>query len=64
MLEFLITCLIAAAVIYVFFLVVRLIPLPDAIRQIVLIILGLLAVVWFLDFSGVYHFNLHRPILK
>ena len=64
MLSFLITCLIAAVLLYVFYLVLSLIPLPPPIRQIVYIIVGLVAVVWLLDFTNVFHLDLHRPLLR
>lgn len=59
MIGILVSCLVVAIVAYVIFLVLKMIPLPEPIKQIVLIIAGLIIVVWLLNILGLYHMNLN-----
>lgn len=65
MIEMLLTLLVMAVVIYVIYLVLGMIQLPDQVKTIVYLIVGLVLLVWFLDFSGILHLDLnsHRTLI-
>lgn len=54
MIEILITLLIAAAIIYVVYLILGIVNLPSQIKNIVYIIVGLIIFLWLLDFFNLY----------
>ena len=64
MISFLVTCLFAAVILYVVYRLIGMIPLPEPIKTIVYCIVGLIAVAWVLDFTGIYHLNLNGHLLK
>ena len=58
MIEFLISMLLLAVVIYVVYLIVGMLKLPAPIGTIVYLILGLILLIILLDYAGVYNLNL------
>lgn len=54
MIEFLITVLLLAVVVYVVHLIIGMLNLPQQIKTIAYIIVGLIALFWFLDKFGIY----------
>lgn len=58
MITFLVTLLLVAVVIYVVNLILGMLSLPPAVKQIAYIILGLVVLFWLLDFFGLYSFPL------
>lgn len=54
MIEFLVTALIAIVVIYVVYLIVGMINLPAPIKNIVYLIVGVVILVWLLQYFGLY----------
>lgn len=64
MIEFLITMLLLCVVIYVIYLVLNMIQLPAPIKTIVYLIVGLILLIMVLDYAGVYHLSLGRPLVR
>lgn len=56
MIELLVSLLIAAAIIYIVYLILGMIELPAPIKNIVYIILALIILLWLLKFFGLYSF--------
>lgn len=54
MIEFLVTALIAIVVIYVVYLIVGMINLPSPIKNIVYLIVGVVILIWLLQYFGLY----------
>jgi hypothetical protein len=52
--QFLISLLVLAVVMYCVWLVVSMLPLPQPIGTIVLVIFGLIALLWLLQWSGMW----------
>lgn len=55
MISLLITLLIGAVVLYVVYLIVGMVNLPEPIKRIVYIIIGIIVLLWLLDSFGLYH---------
>ncbi len=58
MISILVSLLIAAAVIYVVYMIIGMISLPAPMKNIVYIIVALIVLVWLLSFFGLYTPNL------
>lgn len=58
MLSILVSLLILAVIAYVAYLILNMIPLPEPLKTIVLIIFSLIILVRLLDVTGVYHLTL------
>jgi len=54
MINVLVSLLIAVAIIYVVYLIIGMVNLPPNIKNIVYIIVGLIVLVWLLQFFGLY----------
>lgn len=55
MISLLITLLIGAIIIYVVYLIVGMLSLPQPIKNIVFLIIGVIVLVWLLQTFGLYH---------
>jgi uncharacterized membrane protein YuzA (DUF378 family) len=56
MIEFLITLLVLAVVIYVVHLIIGMLNLPEQVKKIAYLIVGLVALFWLLDFFHLFSF--------
>lgn len=61
MVEFLVTLLLVAVVIYVINLVIGMLSLPAQAKTIAYIIIGVLFLLWLLDFLGLYSSGMNFP---
>lgn len=57
MIGFLVSLIVIVAIIYVVNLVLAQLSLPQPIKQIVYLIIGLVVLFWLLDAAGLYHFS-------
>lgn len=60
MIELLVSLLILAVIVYVVYLVIGMLHIPQPMLQIVYIIVGLIVLVMLLDLTGIYHLDLNR----
>lgn len=54
---FLVYLLIAAVIIYALYVILGMINLPPAIKTLVYLIVGIVLILWVLNFFGIYHTN-------
>ncbi len=68
MISFLVSILLFFIVIYVLYLVLDFvmskIPMDARIKTIVYLIVGILVLIWFLNFTGLMNLDLNRPVLS
>ena len=61
MIQFLITLLLVAVVIYVVNLLIGMLKLPSTVKTIVYLILGLVFLFWLLNYFGIYSGEMFKP---
>jgi hypothetical protein len=64
MIEFLVTVLVLCIVLYVVYLILGMLHLPAPIMNIIYLIIGLIVIVWLLNYFGIWTGGLNRPFIK
>jgi hypothetical protein len=62
--EFLITLLLIAVVIYVVNLIIGMLNLPPQVKTIAFLIIGLVFLFWLLNFFGIYSGGINKPMIR